>query len=222
MGGVTADASGPREPRAGAVTLLRAAGLAASRWKNGGGVTREIAAFSPTGTSFGAPAGSDLETFVWRVSVADVEKAGPFSRFAGVDRTLVLLSGNGMLLDEQGGVTHELRKPLDAAHFNGEAAIDASLVDGPTRDFNLMLRRGRVRGLVDVWRGDAEHTLDADVMLLFCASGTLDVTLGLDAQGGGAPVTLGEMDTLSIEAPRALSCAVAGTGVMLAVYIRYV
>ncbi|MGV2287206.1 HutD family protein [Trinickia sp. YCB016] len=201
------------EGRAGAVTLLRAADLVASRWKNGGGVTREIAAY---------PWGSDLDTFVWRVSVADVEKPGAFSRFPGIDRSLVLLSGNGMLLDERGGITYSLMKPLDAAHFNGETAIDASLVDGPTRDFNLMLRRGRVRGLIDVWRGNAEHTLDADVMLLFCASGTFDVTLGGEASDAGAPVTLGETDTLCIEAPRALSCAVSGSGVMLAVYIRYV
>jgi uncharacterized protein len=195
-------------PRAGAVTLLRAADLVASPWKNGGGVTREIAAF---------PAGAGLDTFVWRVSVADVAQPGPFSRFPGIDRTLVLLSGAGMLLDEAGGATHALKKPLDAAHFNGETAINATLVDGATRDFNLMLRRGRARGLIDVWRGAGEHVLDADVMLLFCASGSLDVTLD-----SAAPATLGEMDTLCIEAPRALSCAVAGNGVLLAVYIRYV
>ena len=212
-GTVTTQAHQAHEGRAGAVTLVRAADLAATRWKNGGGVTREIAAY---------PAGSDLETFVWRLSVADVEQPGPFSRFPGIDRTLVLLAGKGMLLDERGGITYSLMKPLDAAHFNGETAIEASLVDGPTRDFNLMLRRGRVRGLIDVWRGNAEHTLDADVMLLFCASGTFDVTLGAGGQESSAPVTLGETDTLCIEAPRALSCAVAGSGVMLAVYLRYV
>jgi environmental stress-induced protein Ves len=206
--GASAAQTRASEPGARAVTLLRAADLVASPWKNGGGVTREIAAF---------PAGADLDTFLWRVSVADVAAAGPFSRFAGIDRTLVLLSGAGMLLDEAGGVTHALTKPLDAAHFNGEAAIDARLVDGATRDFNLMLRRGRARGLIDVWRGKGEHVLDADVMLLFCASGTLDVTLGADA-----PVALGELDTLCVEVPRALSCAVDGAGVLLAVYIRYV
>jgi environmental stress-induced protein Ves len=202
-----------RELHAGSMTLVRAVDLAASRWKNGGGLTREIAAY---------PAGSDLDTFIWRVSVAEVEQPGPFSRFPGIDRTLVLLAGNGMLLDEPGGITHSLMKPLDAAHFNGEATIEASLVDGPTRDFNLMLRRGRVRGLIDVWRGNAEHTLDADVMLLFCASGAFELTLDTGAPDGRAPVKLGETDTLCIEGHRAGSCAVAGAGVMLAVYIRYV
>ncbi|HXZ10527.1 MAG TPA: HutD family protein, partial [Paraburkholderia sp.] len=72
------------------MTLIRATGLVASPWKNGGGVTREVAAY---------PQGAGLDTFVWRVSVADVSQPGPFSRFAGIDRTLVLLSGAGMLLD---------------------------------------------------------------------------------------------------------------------------
>ncbi|EGD04024.1 hypothetical protein B1M_13530, partial [Burkholderia sp. TJI49] len=55
--------------------LTRAADLVASPWKNGGGVTREIAAFPP---------GAALDAFAWRVSVADVGAAGPFSRFDGI------------------------------------------------------------------------------------------------------------------------------------------
>ncbi|RAC78746.1 HutD family protein, partial [Burkholderia multivorans] len=86
-----------------AAALIRAADLVASPWKNGGGVTREIAAGFPEAGHADAP-GADapgagaLDTFVWRVSVADVGAAGPFSRFDGVDRTLVLLSGAGMTL----------------------------------------------------------------------------------------------------------------------------
>ena len=106
-------------------TLIRGVDLVASPWKNGGGVTREVAAW---------PEGAGLDTFVWRVSVADVAQAGPFSRFDGVDRTLVLLCGAGMLLDELGdaGVvsTHVLRQPLELARFDGATRVDARLVDG--------------------------------------------------------------------------------------------
>jgi environmental stress-induced protein Ves len=52
-----------------AATLLRGVDLVAAPWKNGGGVTREVAAF---------PAGAGLDAFVWRVSIADVAQAGPF------------------------------------------------------------------------------------------------------------------------------------------------
>jgi uncharacterized protein len=192
-------------------TVIRAADLVASPWKNGGGVTREVAAF---------PEGAALDTFVWRVSVADVAAAGPFSRFAGIDRTLVLLSGAGMLLDEANGdkpVTHALREPLDVARFEGEAAIDARLVDGPTRDFNLMVRRGAATGDVAVLRNTMRAQLDADVVLLFCARGPLDVTLA-DQQA----VTLATNDTLRIDNASALACQIEGEGALLAISIRYI
>ncbi|MBN3754634.1 HutD family protein [Paraburkholderia sp. Tr-20389] len=191
-------------------TVTRGAELVASPWKNGGGVTREVAAF---------PEGAALDAFVWRVSVADVAQAGPFSRFAGIDRTLVLLSGAGMLLDEAGGVTHALREPLAIARFEGETAIDARLVDGAARDFNLMVRRGAATGDVDVWRDTHSTRLDADVVLLFCAQGELRVTTG---EGVSATTTvLATNDTLRIDHAHALSCEVEGSGALLAVSLRY-
>jgi len=196
-----------------ATTLIRAADLVATPWKNGGGVTREVSAF---------PEGAGLDAFVWRVSIADVAQPGPFSRFAGIDRTLVLLSGAGMLLDEADGPTHALKQPLDVARFAGETSIDARLVDSATRDFNLMLRRGAAAGELEVWQsaGDAESAssrlLSADVVVLFCALGSLVVTLG-----DNAPVTLTVDDTLRIESPKGLACKLSGEGALLAICLRY-
>ncbi|WP_120296388.1 HutD family protein [Paraburkholderia sp. BL23I1N1] len=195
------------------ITLIRGADLVAAPWKNGGGVTREVGAF---------PAGAGLDAFTWRVSIADVAQAGPFSRFAGIDRTLVLLSGAGMLLDETdaGGAhsvqTLALTQPLDIAQFAGEAQIDARLVNGATRDFNLMVRRGAAVGETEVWRGATQRTLSADVVLLFCASGSVSVTLG----GEGQPHVLQADDTLRIDTPSALSCTVEGADALLAISIR--
>jgi environmental stress-induced protein Ves len=195
-------------------TLIRGADLVAAPWKNGGGVTREVAAF---------PEGAGLDAFVWRVSIADVAQAGPFSRFAGIDRTLVLLSGAGMLLDETDDAgTHAVNtlaliQPLDIAEFAGEAQIDARLVDGATRDFNLMVRRGAAVGETEVWRGATQRTVSADVVLLFCASGSVSVTLGGDAQ----PRALEPGDTLRIGTPNTLSCTVKGAGALLAISICY-
>ena len=194
-------------------TLIRGADLVATPWKNGGGVTREVAAF---------PQSAKLDGFVWRVSIADVAQPGPFSRFDGIDRTLVLLSGAGMLLDEAQGQTHTLTQPLDIARFAGETAIDARLVDGATRDFNLMVRREAATGELDVWRSEdnagraSTRHLSADVVLLFCASGSLEVTLG-----DNAPLTLTVGDTLHIQAPRALACKVSGEGALLAIRLHY-
>ncbi|RZF31479.1 HutD family protein [Paraburkholderia sp. UYCP14C] len=209
------------------VTLIRGVDLVAAPWKNGGGVTREVAAFPPPSGGQGAASGD----FVWRVSVADVAQAGPFSRFDGVDRTLVLLSGAGMLLDELGdaGVvaTHVLQQPLDLARFHGETRIDARLVDGATRDFNLMVRRDVAQGELNVWRAgtqpdapgaDAPRVLDGDVALLFCAGGAVTVALAADhAQA----LRLDTGDTLRIDGPNALACTLTGDGAVLAITIRY-
>jgi environmental stress-induced protein Ves len=200
--------------------IVRADALEATPWKNGGGVTREIAAY---------PQGASLDTFVWRASVADVGRAGPFSRFAGVDRTLVLLAGAGMHLTEARGATHALMEPLAVARFRGEAALDAQLVDGPTRDFNLMVRRDRASATLQVWKGMGQHRLDADAVLVFCALGSLDIRLESTRQSpaSSAPVqatlaTLSAMDTLVLDAPRAIACEVRGDGAALAVFVRYV
>ncbi|MBY4870106.1 HutD family protein [Burkholderia sp. Bp9017] len=184
-------------------TMIRAADLVASPWKNGGGVTREIGAFPP---------GAALDTFAWRVSVADVGAAGPFSRFDGIDRTLVLLSGAGMTLAEAGGVKHVLDVPLARADFAGEAAIDATLHDGATRDFNLMTRRSAARGSVDVWPEGTHRVERADTVLLFCATGAVGVEID------GAHYALQEMDTLRLDEPRrALDVVVSGGGALLVV-----
>jgi uncharacterized protein len=190
-------------------SLIRGADLIAAPWKNGGGVTREIAAY---------PHGAGFDTFIWRVSLADVAQAGPFSTFVGIDRTLVLLSGAGMLLDETQGRTHALEQPYDIARFAGEATIEARLIDGATRDFNLMIRRGAATGDIDVWRGGESHAVAADTLLLFCAFGSVDVTLaGIDE-----PVALATNDTLRIDDARHASrCALGGNGIVLAISIRH-
>jgi environmental stress-induced protein Ves len=191
------------------VRRVRGADLVALPWKNGGGLTSEIAAF-PTGAAFDA--------FVWRVSIAEVAAAGAFSTFAGVDRTLVLLAGAGMMLDQAGGATLPLNRPLDVARFTGEAVIDARLVDGATRDFNLMVRRGKATSELAVVHAETSSTctLDADVVLLFCASKSVGVTLGNDD-----PIELAMDDTLIVDAPDALRCVLDGGGDVLVIGIRY-
>ncbi|TCW80472.1 histidine utilization protein HutD [Burkholderia sp. SRS-46] len=186
-----------------AAAMIRAADLVASPWKNGGGVTREIAAFPP---------GAALDAFAWRVSVADVAAAGPFSRFDGIDRTLVLLSGAGMTLEAADGACHVLDAPLARADFAGETAIGATLHDGPTRDFNLMTRRATTRGSVAAWRAGTHRVARAGTVLLFCAAGPVQVELD------GTTHTLEELDTLRLDGPqRAFDVAVRGDGALLAV-----
>ena len=69
--------------------VVRAASYRRMPWKNGGGETIEMLA---------SPAGVSLETFDWRISMASVVADGPFSSFAGIDRTLGIIDGAGLVL----------------------------------------------------------------------------------------------------------------------------
>ena len=73
--------------------ILRAENYRRMKWKNGGGETAEIALF---------PDGAGLGIFDWRISMARVESGGPFSTFPGVDRTLSILEGEGIVLESRG------------------------------------------------------------------------------------------------------------------------
>lgn len=113
------------------------ASLSAAPWKNGGGVTREIVC---------SPPGAGMEGFDWRVSIATIDKPGPFSAFAGVDRVIMLLDGAGVRLRSQDG---RFDHRLDVRHapfaFSGDVALDCELLGGASTDFNVMSRRGHLR-----------------------------------------------------------------------------
>jgi uncharacterized protein len=135
--------------------------IPAQRWKNGAGLTREIAVWPP---------GSGVDDFDWRLSVAELERAAPFSTFEGVDRCILVLDGAGMqLLDDKGAPVMTLQ-PLEPWSFEGERLLQASLPQGPCRDFNVMTRRGRWRAALDVLRHDTPVEA-ADATLLLALSG---------------------------------------------------
>jgi len=156
------------------MSVIRFDALKAIPWKNGLGITREIAV---------KPAGATMDDFLWRVSIADVDTASPFSRFPGIDRTIVLLDGDGFTMTLDGDRSHALTTPCEPFAFAGEAQIEVALAGGATRDFNLMVRRGRAAGTVDVLRGPATATFD-DVALLHVARGSVTVD--------GNPCTAGD------------------------------
>lgn len=118
--------------------LLPAADRVPVPWKNGGGVTREVAAF---------PEGAGFDDFLWRVSMAEVRADGPFSAFPGVDRVLAVLEGR-LRLEVEGLAHIELSPESPPAFFPGDAPTHGTVLAGPVLDLNVMTRRGRARALV--------------------------------------------------------------------------
>ena len=140
--------------------VWRFAELTPTPWRNGGGSTYEIAAH---------PAGSTLDDFDWRISIAAVDAAGPFSTFAGVDRILTLLEGSSMQLTIDGA--HHALQSLSTVHFAGESRVDCEVPAGPTRDLNVMTRRGAVSASLELVEIDAPATLSGAAPIVVTVSG---------------------------------------------------
>lgn len=134
--------------------------LAATPWKNGSGVTREIVCQMP---------GSGIDDFDWRVSIAHISRSGEFSIFAGVDRVITLLEGAGVRLQEiDGTFDHQLETPLVPFAFAGEAQVMGTLLNGDCHDFNVMTRRATCRAEVTVCRSTT-MLAETQAGLLFAA-----------------------------------------------------
>ena len=139
--------------------------LARSPWKNGGGSTRTLAVEPPAG---------DLDHFLWRISLADVTAPGSFSHFDGVDRTILLWSGEGLVLRSPVW-SHTLDQPCVPFHFRGEEKIDSSLVGGATMDLNVMVRRGAAEAIVRVEFEPMKVIEPVATMIILCAAGSVEV-----------------------------------------------
>ncbi len=158
--------------------ILRSVEYKRMPWKNGSGETTEIAVW---------PEGSGLDDFGWRVSMARVERDGPFSAFPGVDRTLSILEGEGLRLSVAGRAAVDLDAAAAPYSFPGGQPTDSSLLGGPITDLNVMTRRAQFAHTVrriDV-SGEADIASEAATVLLLCHRGSIrlssDPTVQLEA-----------------------------------------
>ena len=123
-------------------------------WKNGGGKTTELEVEPDVTPSPALPQGGGSDSgahgegskFLWRLSIADVERSGPFSDFAGYKRTIMLLEGDGMALTFDGTEPQRIAEPHRPFVFDGGWKTECRLLGGPVRDLNLMVERGRAWG----------------------------------------------------------------------------
>jgi environmental stress-induced protein Ves len=144
--------------------IIRAIDCRTTRWKNGGGSTTEIAI---------EPSGASLESFDWRISMAQVASDGPFSEFPGIDRTLAVISGSGLQLSIAGKPAMTLDRGSDPVQFPGDVASSARLLSGEITDLNIMSRRQRFsHRLLRVQKSVSRNFDDDDVAVAISLNGS--------------------------------------------------
>jgi uncharacterized protein len=153
--------------------IIKWSELQAAPWKNAGGITREIAR-ETTGNGF-----------AWRLSLADVEMEGPFSRFDGMRRILTVVEGKGMELQYRDGVLiAELGVPVE---FDGSLDITSRLKDGPLRDLNLIFDPQSHSGHVRQVKSGETQTLQrgkGQTLAIYCIGGEVDLGQSQTLQRG--------------------------------------
>lgn len=178
--------------------IIRFSELVEIPWRNGGGITREIAHRR------------EGEAIVWRLSMADVGGDGPFSDFAGLTRILTVIDGAGLRLSSpDGDIDAPYARPVT---FDGATPITATLRSGPIRDLNLMFDPGLCSARVDPLHGPLDTGYPATFGLrgIHCLRGVVRV-------GDGTALSPG--DTVLVE-DAALPLVMDDTGVALLIIVQ--
>jgi uncharacterized protein len=161
-------------------------------WKNGGGLSREIAAFVSEGT------------MLWKVAVATIARNGPFSDFHGYDRTILALDGGVVTLHVEGGtITLERGEPFP---FAGELDVTASLAGDAARDLNVITLRAEFIHDLEIVTGMQRFALDEDdVALVYAVEGSVAVD--------GKPCPAG--DTIVVQDEERFSLVTTGSAAVI-------
>jgi len=177
--------------------LLRAAERAAIPWRNGGGVTRDVIV---------SPASATLDAFDWRISIAEIARDGPFSRFPGIDRKLAVLAGKvALTVEGRGPVALDTHGPV--LDFPGEAAVEGHVIDGPSTDLNVMTWRGRFTARMAM-QSAAQPKIGAHVTVIVALN-------ALTAAGPEDFLHMAPQDALLIQGSETLTIAPKGVAYYL-------
>ncbi|MGV1832421.1 HutD family protein [Agrobacterium vitis] len=152
-------------------------------WKNGQGMTEEILIFPPD---------SGLGDFDYRLSIAHVGANGPFSTFPGVDRSIALLEGDGMVLSLSDGQDVTLKQGSEPLAFSGDWAVSSRNLGSKTIDLNIMTRRSHFRHSMQRGNLEALHGQVITTTITTLAVFNSDATV----IANGQTISLRRFDTL--------------------------
>lgn len=160
---------------------LPASGYVSLPWKNGQGLTEEICLM---------PEGASRDSFDLRVSRATIAASGLFSAFPGVDRTITVIEGKGLVLKFADGEAH--LAPLVPFAFDSGLTPDGQPEGGQVRVLNVMAaRRIWQIGPAQVLTGPAQLSAESGVLrVIFSVAGDWNV------EASGQRIALASGDTV--------------------------
>jgi len=131
-------------------------------WKNGGGVTIDIADdYAP-----GVPPGS-WSGMLWRFGRTHIVEPAPFSDLTGFDRILTVIGGRGLWVDIEDGTSLDVREPFRPVRFRGEDRIVSRLEAGPVAVLNLLADRTTYEIDVAILSSGEARPLDGTIHLVY-------------------------------------------------------
>lgn len=179
---------GKQKPR---VHLRKYETYRAMPWRNGRGVTLEIAREPAVGAEF-----------AWRLSLADIDRDGDFSAYPGYRRALVLIAGDRLQLRFKRHGSAFLHPRKRGTRFAGDWETHCAIPKGRCTDLSLIVRAGSAaRGAAAVVRAPrilrvrstARLDLASDLhAALFVLEGSATVAASNDVR----PRAMGARDTL--------------------------
>lgn len=173
------------------ITVIRSGTFREGRWKNGLGVSWDIASEPPD---------AGMDDFGWRFALARIDDDVPFSTYPGVDRVFTLLDGDGLVLTLAGGRLIVVDQRFRPHHFPGDMSTACALKGGPCRALNLFLKRDTWSAEVHILSGH-QSLSDKDVAVIFALSGA--------ACAGDIELAAG--DAAVIDGPRGVTLNTTGS-----------
>ena len=167
--------------------LIRRSEMIEGPWRNGMGVSWEIASHKEQGAA----------EFSWRFAKARIDRDVPFSIYPGIDRIFMQISGNGLDLEFEGGKVLQVHESFVPHSFACDVPLNCKLRDGPCFDLNLFTARGAYEAQANVLKLNGMEALDlTGVEAVFFA---LKGSAVLGGQGGAITLQEGDAATAKLE-----------------------
>ncbi len=167
--------------------LIRQSEMVEGPWRNGMGVSWEIASHKQPGAA----------EFSWRFAKARIDRDVPFSIYPGIDRVFMQISGNGLDLEFEGGQVLAVHESNVPHAFACDVPLNCKLRDGPCFDLNLFTARGVYEAQASVIKLSGMESIDlSNIEAVFFA---LEGSVVLSGQGGAVQLHAGDAAVATLE-----------------------